>query len=105
MNVEQLWEYGWPSGADKPAGALHATPAELSAKFKLEFRRGLDDLDAYSQVGLRLPSGRVVQLLRYDAYPDAGTLMFVDREDNADDARRELLSVFSESPDVWAWTE
>jgi hypothetical protein len=105
IKFEQIWEYRWPSNADKPVGALRLGPSELGERYHLHFRPGLDDLDAYIQVGLRLPSGRVVQLLRYDAYADAGTFVFVDREDDAESARRELVSALDTDDGVFAWIQ
>lgn len=105
MSIELMWQHLWPSDADKPIGALDAAPDELSERFGLEFQRGLDDLDAYSQVAVRLPSGRVVQLVCYDAYRDHGTILFVDQEDDGADARREfLLSMGMDEGDL-AWIQ
>ncbi len=105
MFVEQLWEHRWPSDADKPIGALRALSGELAERFSLEFRRGSDDLDSYSQVGLRLRSGRVVQLVCYDAYREHGTLLFVDREDDGASARRELLLHLGMDEKDLAWIQ
>jgi hypothetical protein len=105
MTLEQVWEHRWPSDADKPIGALRLQPSELGRQYHLDFRSGIDDLDAYVQVGLRLPSGRVVQLLRYDAYEDAGTFVFVDREDDPESARRELIAALCTDEAIFAWIQ
>ena len=65
----------------------------------------MDDLDAYVQVGVRLPSGRVIQLLRYEAYKDAGTFVFVDREDDSESARKELIATLGTDEGIFAWIQ
>jgi hypothetical protein len=103
--LEQLWEHRWPSGADQAIGGLQASPAELAERYNLDFRPGADDFDRYIQVGLRLPSGRVLQLLRYTHDPSAGTMVFADRADHAGGAREELISTLDMDAAAFQWLE
>lgn len=87
---EVLSDGAWPSGDQRTAGTLRVDLPSLSERLGAEFQPGSDDLGPFRQIGLRLPSGRLVLLIRYDAEPAAGPTVWIDAEDDPFSAVGEL---------------
>jgi hypothetical protein len=95
----------WPSGDDVPIGGLWIPFSAIIESLGLAVQYGSDDLDSFSTVGFQTSSGRIVQLLTYDAYPDMGTIVFVDSQDDPEAARREVLAILDLDDGAFAWTQ
>lgn len=99
----QVFSGRWPSGGDRPIAILRAGLDEMERRFGLTFSLGRDDLDEFREAALVLASGRPVQLMRYRHSPGTGTTISVDRNDSADEARRELLETFGRDGEAFSW--
>ena len=96
-------EYRWPSGIDRAAAVFALTPEEVTARSGLRFESGIDDLDYFRAVGLRLPSGRHAVLLWYERAPVLGLSLQVDAADDPQAAREEVMSMLGLVPDELSW--
>lgn len=90
--LEQMNDGRWPSGDGKALFVVDEEPASISSRLGIVFRAGGGDLGPSLGCGLRLPSGRLVFLLRHvlNAYP--GTEVHVDGADGGHTAVEEILS-------------
>lgn len=101
-SFEQPSDATWPSGRDKPIAVIKASPSELES-LGIVFVGGRDDLDTFKQAGLRLPSGRLILLQRYQHEPKDGTAAYADYEDNTAEAQAELASALGLPADAFSW--
>src|SRR5690349_13002651 len=87
-----LSEFRWPSGDYRDAGTLRLTPHDIERRLAVSFDRGLDDLDYYRALALRLPSGRPVVLNWYERAPEPRQLsVLADASDDLAAALAETL--------------
>jgi hypothetical protein len=96
-------DFRWPSGIDKTAAILRSDPDELSKRHGIAFSSGADSLDDYVSAALRLRSGRLVLLIRYQGEPGLGTSVTIDLADDAAEARMELAESLGLTETEFAW--
>jgi hypothetical protein len=96
-------EGSWPSGDAKPVAVLKAEPDELTERLNIKFTDGRDDLDFFREAAVRLESGRLLLLVRYQNAPIPGTQVHADSMDSPVDARRELLHAFGLNGETFSW--
>ncbi len=101
MTFKQVNDGRWPSGRSWAIGVLTKQPDEIENVYGIVFTRKRDDLDAFAEAGVQLPSGRIILLMKYDG--DAmGTTVFADAADDVEEARAELVSVFG-GKEIYIW--
>ena len=97
---------GWPSGRPRSVGFLLITPEELARRIGAPLASGVEEgLGPWRGCGLRLPSGRGVELIRYD-WSGAAAAEFDLRADYEDDpgaARAEALAMLGLPASAVAW--
>ena len=90
--LEQMNDGRWPSGDGKALFVIDEEPASLSSRLGIAFKAGDGDLGPSLGCGLRLPSGRLVFLLRHVPNAHPGTEVHVDSADGGGDAVEEILA-------------
>lgn len=105
MNIHQVkpWKQ-WPSGDSRPIAVLPYDPAELSARYGLEYEEGIDDLDRYRLAAIELANGEQAWISKHDGDPNPGTVVHVDARIDAEDAQAMLLEAFGLDRDELLWT-
>jgi hypothetical protein len=93
----------WPSGASRPIGVVTLSPEDLERSYAIKFFEDYDNLDYYRAASVRLPSGRVVLLIRHRGSPTPGTVLEADSRDNPDSARAEFLAASGLPNSVFSW--
>lgn len=96
-------DYRWPSGIDRAAATFPLTPEALTARTGLQFESGVDELDYFRAVGVRLPSGRHVELVWHERSPSPALALQVDAADDLANARAELMRTLDIQPEEVAW--
>jgi hypothetical protein len=92
MTVHQVqpWEE-WPSGDSRPIAVLPFAIPELSKRYGLTFREGIDDLDRYRLAAIALANGEQAWLFGHDGDPNPGTVVHVDAASDIWEAQSLLL--------------
>jgi len=93
----------WPSGDCVPLAVLRRSVADLEAALDTHFIPDRDDLDEFLQCGMRLPSGRLLLLLRYVHSPNPGVDVYVDKGDDLAAALSEILDALHLSERDLTW--
>lgn len=101
--IEQVPPTPWPSGDGDCVATVGVTPEWLADRYHLEFFEGTDNLDDYRAAAVRLPSARMVGLLRHAGAPDEGTEVHADINDDPAAVIGELLQALDLSPDTCTW--
>jgi hypothetical protein len=101
---EQVPRRPWPSRRAETVGLLALEPNDFTDRFGVQFVDDYDNLDFYKEAMIRLPSGRLVSLVRYLRSPSPGTEIKASADDDAAAARAELLDALRLRPDVLTWT-
>ena len=94
----------WSSGTERPLLTIASEPADLAARFGLQFAREFDDLDWYEIAALDLKSGLHVHLRRYQGNPEPGTTAYVDGAVDLRFAALELIEALDLESDDLRWT-
>jgi len=103
MNFEVPTKGRWPSGGDKPAAMLRESVPDLERRLGVAFSRGRDDLDAFDELPLRLESGRLALLQRYDGIESKQPTVYIDSDDDFAAALKELRDALGLGPDPFEW--
>ncbi len=93
----------WPTSETRPIAVLALDPEDIEKRFSLKFHEDRDDLDSLRLSVIRLPSGRMIGLVRYDRSPDPGTTLFADQDAEPEKEQTEFLEVFGLTPDSFSW--
>lgn len=105
MQVHQVRPYKqWPSGDSRPIVMLRANPAELHARYGLQFEHDTDDLDDYDLAAIELPDRTQAWLMRHVGNHVPGTIVYVDASVNFEQAKDFLIDALSLSPLEIVWT-
>jgi hypothetical protein len=96
----------WPalSKLREIVGLLRLAPDELRDLYALDFVQDSDDLDYFEASVIRLPSGRLVALLRHRGNPAPGTEILVEASDDRTAARAELLRALNLPLQSLSWS-
>jgi hypothetical protein len=69
----------------------------------LTFREGIDDLDRYRIVAIKLTNGEQAWISKHDSDPNPGAVVHVDAESDVEDAQRLLLEALSLNREELLW--
>lgn len=84
MHVEQVSPHErWPSGDSRVIAALAAEPDALTARYRLTFEEGADDLGYYRLAAVALADGSQVWLMWHRGNPEPGTVVHADAHADA----------------------
>jgi hypothetical protein len=100
---QQIQPELWPSGYGEVIALIKPSLEWVSAQYGLSFFEGTDNLDDYHAAAIRLPSGRMVGILRHVGAPYEGVEVHADAHDDVHDAVRELLQALELPEDAVAW--
>lgn len=100
---QQIQPQPWPSGYGEAIALIEPSPEWLSAEYGFSFFEGTDNLDDYRAAAVKLPSGRMVGILRHAGAPYEGVEVHADVRDDVRDAVRELLQALELPEDVVTW--
>jgi hypothetical protein len=89
----------WPSGYGEVIAMLDVVPELLVDRYGLALFEGTDNLGDYHAAAIRLPSGRLLGLLRHVGAPYEGVEVHADMHEDAHEAVGELLQAM-ELPDT-----
>ena len=95
--------FRWPSGIDRAAAAFSTTPEALSARTGLQFEPGVGNLDYYRAAGVRLPSGRQVELVWHERSPVPALELRVDAADDPAAACQEVMGALGIQASEVSW--
>ena len=95
----------WPSGNCTSAGVVALDASNVDEVARGALSSGIEaGLGAWVGFGVRLPSGRLVELVNYIHSPEPrGFEVRVDSGDNCREVFAELLRVFTVNPDAVLW--
>ena len=103
MAFEIPTEGAWPSGRDRAAAVLNESVSALQDRLGVSFQPGVDDLDSFVELPLRLPSGRLALLMRYDGERHGGATVYIDFDDATSPALEELVQSLDLGLDPFEW--
>jgi hypothetical protein len=103
QGIEQVQPQPWANGHGECIAVLAASPTWLADHYELQFFEGFDNLDDYRAAAVRLPSGRILGLLRHAGAPDPGTEVHADPLDDPDHAVSELLDALGLPSSACTW--
>jgi hypothetical protein len=93
----------WPSGSGWTIGVLRQSPADLTAKYGIQFHDGLDDLDRYALAAVVDPIVGQLWLFRHAQAPMPGAEVLVDTSVSRSEAVAAVERQFGLGSDEYEW--
>jgi hypothetical protein len=94
----------WPSGRERAAALLRESVQALEQRLSITFFDNRDDLDRFVEFPLRLGSGRLALLMKYDNDPYVGgPTVWIDLNDDVRAALEELSQALELEADAFDW--
>jgi hypothetical protein len=102
--VSQAEDYVWPSGRPDFAAVVSIQPDQLEGVIGQPLVSGTEEgLGHWVGIGLQLPSGRMVELVRYEHGSLPGFYLMIDSADDPQAARSETVQALGLPKDAFEW--
>lgn len=94
----------WPSGKEVALAVIRETVQSLEERLSVGFLQNRDDLDSFLELPMKLRSGRLALLIRYEGEPfSTGPTIWVDSGDRLRDALDEVSEALDLGTDAFDW--
>ncbi|WP_146267999.1 hypothetical protein [Stenotrophomonas maltophilia] len=95
----------WPGGGYVELAVIGVDDAFLMRRLGQSLLTGNElGMGAWRSLGIRLPSGTVVELIAYDAEPDSGFTVRIDNQSDPRVALQDIISVLGLGAEQIIWS-
>lgn len=95
----------WPGGGYVELAVIKVDDAFLTRRLGQSLLTGNElGMGAWRSLGIRLPSGTVVEMIAYDAEPDSGFTLRIDNQSDPRIALQEIISALGLGAEQIIWS-